>query len=266
MKIPRSPASERWHRIAGLAGVASHERPLARKWGEIFEWPMLAVVTWIPIQWFLEETGLLPAVVYDVANWIVWLFFVVETTVLTTLVKHKWRHLLYNWMNVAIILVGIPILWLDEPFIGLLRSLRLLLLLGLLFRLSHFWRVVMHRNQLGVTLVISFFIVMISGLLIAYLDPNIETPWDGIWWAWVTVTTVGYGDVVPTSAPGRLFGSLLILLGIGLFSILTANISAFLVGRDAAREEREMRHRLKDIQERLERLEQRLGEKGEGES
>jgi voltage-gated potassium channel len=89
-------------------------------------------------------------------------------------------------------------------------------------------RKILSRNHLGMTLMVSFIIVIMSGTLMALIDPNIETPLDGIWWAWVTITTVGYGDIVLGSTAGRLFGSaLIILLGIALFSMLTASFSAF---------------------------------------
>ena len=93
-----------------------------------------------------------------------------------------------------------------------------------------------------------------AGFLIAGLDPAIETPWDGIWWAWVTVTTVGYGDVVPVSTEGRLFASFLILMGIGIFSMLTASFSAFFVSRD----EKMVIQREQQILAKLELIEMRL--------
>jgi voltage-gated potassium channel len=92
-------------------------------------------------------------------------------------------------------------------------------------------RKILGRNHLGTTLMVSFIIVILAGTLMAVIDPNIETPLDGIWWAWVTITTVGYGDIVPGSTAGRLFGSLLILLGIALFSMLTASFSAFFLAQ-----------------------------------
>jgi voltage-gated potassium channel len=84
-----------------------------------------------------------------------------------------------------------------------------------------------------------------------------------MWWAWVTMSTVGYGDVVPHSAAGRLFGSVLILFGVVLLSLLTANLSAFFIGRDVEkgeRNEKEAEHALKDISARLERIERQLAE------
>ncbi|MGB0578080.1 MAG: potassium channel family protein, partial [Limisphaerales bacterium] len=88
------------------------------------------------------------------------------------------------------------------------------------------------KNSLGPTLLVSFIIVVMAGIFIAAIDPAINSPWDGIWWAWVTVTTVGYGDLVPQSPQGRIFGGLLMILGLGLFSLITATFSAFIIARD----------------------------------
>lgn len=63
--------------------------------------------------------------------------------------------------------------------------------------------------------------------MMAAIDPAINNIWDGMWWAWVTVTTVGYGDIVPVSGPGRILAGILMLIGMGLFSLFTANFSAF---------------------------------------
>ena len=100
-----------------------------------------------------------------------------------------------------------------------------------------------------------------SGVLIAGIDPTIETIWQGIWWAWVTVATVGYGDVVPQSTAGKVFGAVVILFGLGFFSLLTASFSAYFVSRgeiEIEEEEAEEIYRLKDIVKRIETMEQTL--------
>jgi voltage-gated potassium channel len=82
-----------------------------------------------------------------------------------------------------------------------------------------------------------------------------------MWWAWVTMATVGYGAIVPHNAAGILFGSLLILFGVVLLSLLTANMVAFFVGSDVKkveREEQEADRLLKDISALLERIERKL--------
>ena len=153
---------------------------------------------------------------------------------------------------------------------GELRALRLLLMLALLVRFSSVLQEVLRRNQLGVTLVIALLIVLVAGVLLSTIDPNIRNIGDGIWYAWVTMATVGYGDVVPTSLAGRILGGILIFLGMVLFSLITANIAAFLlsgnverVERDVEkveREESELNRRLDQIQKQLERIERRLAD------
>jgi voltage-gated potassium channel len=70
-------------------------------------------------------------------------------------------------------------------------------------------------------------ITIIAGVLIHFTDkqnfPNIG---DGLWWAVQTVTTVGYGDLVPTSAMGRLIATLVMIGGIGFLTVITAAITS----------------------------------------
>jgi len=69
-------------------------------------------------------------------------------------------------------------------------------------------------------------IVMISGNLIYFLEPqNIANAFEGCWWSLVTMTTVGYGDIVPHSAAGRALASVLIIIGLTMFAMLTGTIS-----------------------------------------
>jgi voltage-gated potassium channel len=71
-----------------------------------------------------------------------------------------------------------------------------------------------------------------SGLVLYLIDPAVHTPIDGIWSAWVTMTHVGFGDVVPTSFFGRLLSALLILFGVILFSLFTATLSVILMNKN----------------------------------
>jgi voltage-gated potassium channel len=56
--------------------------------------------------------------------------------------------------------------------------------------------------------------------------------WDGVWWAVVTVTTVGYGDLYPTDVEGRIIGIALMLLGIGFIAVLTGTIASQFIQND----------------------------------
>jgi voltage-gated potassium channel Kch len=99
--------------------------------------------------------------------------------------------------------------------------------------------------------------------------------WDGMWWSLQTVTTVGYGDITPKNAPGKLVGALVMLQGIAFLAIITAAITSTFVARataerDAAAQESEDRadelldSRLLELSQRMDRLEQLLIKVNEG--
>jgi voltage-gated potassium channel len=75
-------------------------------------------------------------------------------------------------------------------------------------------------------------VTLVVGLILFLVDPNIKSPVDGIWSAWVTMTHVGFGDVVPISFFGRLLAAGLILFGLVLFSLFTALVSVALIGKN----------------------------------
>jgi voltage-gated potassium channel len=152
-------------------------------------------------------------------------------------------------MNLLIIAAGLPLIWNITPLAGVLRSLRLLLLFSLFLRFSSTVRAMLHHNSIGVTLGAAAMVIILSGLVMAAIEPTVRSPWDGVWWAWVTVTTVGYGDIVPQTPAGKLFGSFLILLGVALFALMTASFSSFFIGRDVSKVEQ-------DIERDVSKLEQ----------
>ena len=83
-----------------------------------------------------------------------------------------------------------------------------------------------------------------------------------VWWAIVTLATVGYGDVVPTTVPGRVVGSLVIVLGVTFLAFLTATVTSLFVSSDQdAAKKRELAGREaadKELRELLQRLDERL--------
>ena len=149
-----------------------------------------------------------------------------------------------------------------------------------LFRVARASRVLRHfgargavdafleRKSSGTLLVVVFLVVLVLefasiGVLAAEKgDPeaNIKTGGDALWWAYVTVTTVGYGDKFPVTAAGRLVGVLTLTVGVGLFGTFTAFVAnLFLATRKAKRRkpEADARSRLREIEEALAAQEER---------
>jgi voltage-gated potassium channel len=79
---------------------------------------------------------------------------------------------------------------------------------------------------------VSTSITVAAGLLMTVVDhDNFPSLGSGLWWAVQTVTTVGYGDHVPTTVSGRLLAALVMLLGIGFLTVITAAITSTFVSR-----------------------------------
>lgn len=246
--------------MLGLMGVHPNERQVALTAARVFEAPMLLLAGWIVIDWYLQMRQPEPGD-YATSDWLIWGFFLVETSVLTLLVQNKLSYLKTNWVNLLIIVFSFPVLWDAFPEAAGFRVLRLVVLFSIFVQASRTLQQVLSRHHLGSTLVASFFVMVVAGTLMSMIDPNVKTPLDGIWWAWVTVTTVGYGDIVPASNAGRLFGSFLILLGIGLFTMLTASFAAFFMAqeeKDMIKEEGKNIKRMAAIENRLMLLESKL--------
>lgn len=113
--------------------------------------------------------------------------------------------------------------------------------------------------------VVTTSITLAAGLLMTVLDhKNFPSVGGGLWWAVQTVTTVGYGDHVPTTDAGRIVAALVMLLGIGFITVITASITGTFVQHWQGREEpggadpAATSANLRSIDARLERIEAAL--------
>lgn len=132
------------------------------------------------------------------------------------------------------------------------------------------------RNAARVIVTTTLAIVVLSGVAIRLLDPEqYPTIWVGMWWSLQTVTTVGYGDVTPSSVAGRLVGAALMLEGVALLTIVTAVITTTFVTREQSKRGTEdaadealatqrLDAQLQDITERLIRVERMLSRQSRG--
>ncbi len=90
------------------------------------------------------------------------------------------------------------------------------------------------RPRNAAYLIASFwlFAVVVFGVIERIADPKtFKTVWLGFWWAIQTVTTVGYGDIVPNQTSGKVMAAFLMLGGLSLLSIVTATITSSFVAR-----------------------------------
>jgi voltage-gated potassium channel len=132
-------------------------------------------------------------------------------------------------------------------------------------------RRIVNARSVTLGLAITFLgLALMGGILIRFVDhENFPSVGVGIWWALQTVTTVGYGDVVPTTLVGRTVGGLVMVIGIAFISFVTAGVTSALVQRaaraesDADREQREeiaqrIVGELAELKKRLEAIDSKL--------
>ena len=82
-----------------------------------------------------------------------------------------------------------------------------------------------NNKRLRTVLILILFFILIFGFIFFITEPDVKSFSDGLWWALVTITTVGYGDITPMTSIGRLVASALMFLGLGLIASLTAVVS-----------------------------------------
>jgi len=136
--------------------------------------------------------------------------------------------------------------WIDLvasiPFLDIFRAGRLLRLIRLLriFRALKSTKLIFehinrNKKQSALTSValLSFVVVIFSSIAIlefeTEVNSNIKTAEDAIWWSYVTITTVGYGDKFPVTSEGRIIGAILMTTGVGIFGTFTALVSSWFI-------------------------------------
>jgi voltage-gated potassium channel len=107
-------------------------------------------------------------------------------------------------------------------------------------------------------------VTIACGAVIRLVDPSdFDNVWLGLWWAVQTVTTVGYGDVVPEHTFGRIIATVLMLSGIGFLTVVTAVITAALIETVSRRlgdpKHAELVAKLDELSARLQALESTRG-------
>jgi len=169
--------------------------------------------------------------VLEQASVVIYLLFLVDLILrfivaLPTLNKvHGWVEFVrHDWLSILALVV---------PYFRSLRVLRILIILrGVAPYMKN------RATRVGVIVSVSLPLVLLTSAL-AVLEAeryapnsNITNFTDAIWWSLVSVTTVGYGDSFPTTPEGRAVATLLMFVGIALFSSLTALVAAWVVKGD----------------------------------
>jgi voltage-gated potassium channel len=196
----------------------------------------LLAIIYVAVGFALDDPALQPmAPTLETAELVLTVVFLAEFSSRLAAARNRTAYLRGHWIDLVAIVPAAR----SFRIFRLLRLLRLVRAFAGVYRaLGHVGSLAQHRSLQ--TVVVSWFAVMVICCAALYLaerdvNPAIGSPFDALWWGITTMTTVGYGDVYPTTAEGRIAASALMLLGIGLFSAVTAIITSFLVSqRDPA--------------------------------
>lgn len=208
----------------------------------------------------LEDRATTPAIqsAASLANWIIWAAFCGEFAVRFAQAPRRAAFVRSAWLDLGIAIVSAPFL---PEILQASRTLRLLRAVRLLRAMAFFAvglrfsrRALVHRHFHYVA-VVGLATVGLGALGVFTvergLNPAIDSFGDALWWAIVTTTTVGYGDVSPVTTAGRLIATGLMFTGIGVIGVFTATIASFFFEQDTGSE-------LGRIERRLERLEEKV--------
>lgn len=234
--------------LLGVEGVSSQENERAVRIGGYISYVVLIGLLLVIVQIVIDYSDA-HLVEWEATTIIVWMIFAGELVVNLILVDNKIRYLKHNWLNVVIVIIAFPWIEYGKEWAPLVRMLRLLLFMRVMSDII--WDVikVLRRNNFGMVLLSALVFVVVSGAIFSAIE-NTEFA-KGLWYALVTITTVGYGDVVPVTDHGKVFGAVLIMVGVVLFSLVTANISAFLIGSEQGRTEKDILHYVKLVKDHL---------------
>ena len=159
-------------------------------------------------------------------------FFFIEFCIRFRKAENKLKFMRWGWIDLISCI----------PMIDALRAGRLLRLIRL-FRIIRAFRttkkVVDHifankaQGAFTSVSIIAILLVIFSAIGILQVEndsnSNIKTAEDAIWWAYVTITTVGYGDKFPLTTEGRIIAAILMTAGVGLFGTFTAYVASWFV-------------------------------------
>lgn len=197
----------------------------------------------------------------DVLNWLIWLAFLAEAIAMLAVVPSRGKWLREHPVEVAIVVLTPPFLVSIVQSVRVLRLLRALRLL----RLAPLIRVLFSTEGLRYSALLTLLSALAGG--IAFASAENTTIANGVYWAVVTMTTVGYGNIAPTNTDAKIVAVVVMLVGIGFATLLIGAIAERFINRPAHEielAEDDILKEIRDLSARLQRLERSLNQRSAG--
>lgn len=239
----------------GMGGVASGDNARAKAWERRLHWTMIGISLLSVPAFFLDALArsALPQRIAFALDVIILMVFLGELILMLGVSSRRWSFLGRNWLHLIIILAAAASLYGEAvEWVAAARVLRVSLVGLLLARALGALRDLFTPR--GIPFLLGFCVAAlgVAGAGFYWLEPSIHNFWDGLWLAFVTGTTVGYGDLVPTTAGARVFAVLIVVLGFSMMSLLTAGIVSFFIGQEEDQLRLEMHRDIRALRKEVE--------------
>ncbi|WP_432695513.1 ion transporter [Marinobacterium sp. YM272] len=215
--------------------------------GKIIDWILIGLIVYSVVTLTIDTIpGLSPALkrFLTISEVVVTLIFTLEYALRVYSAPNRWRYIFSFWGLIDLVAIAPFYIFLGLGLAGvdlrgvrafrLLRILRLLKLARYSRTLARFHRAFeLAREELLIYLLLTLILLFVSATGIYYFenpaqpDAFASIP-HSLWWAMVTLTTVGYGDVYPITAGGRFFTFFVLMVGLGIVAVPTGLISSAL--------------------------------------
>lgn len=238
----------------GLAGVAKEDGARAQQRERSMRWAIVLALLLVYPAFFFEfsDDGSAGDIVANVFYAIALLVLAIHEGVLFRTSEQRFGHLRQNWMNVFIAAGLIASLSSPSPIASFEWGWRVGFLFVLSLRLTRTVRRYFSRS--ASLYVLALAALVLGGAGFYWLEPSTHSYDEGLWLAFTTAATVGYGDVVPTTAAAKIFAVVVVLFGYGVISVITARIAAFFVEEEDKKLRREMHADMKALREEVRQL------------
>jgi len=241
----------------GLAGIEPDDNPRAQSWQQRLHGPMVTIALLAVPAYLLETAEVSPALhrIAHALDIVILFAFFAEAVWMCWVSSRPMRYLVDNWLNLVIILGALAsVLGAATEWIALVRVMRVAIAGLVMVRTITGFSMLFTRRGAPILVGAAFLVLLAAGGMFYWLEPTIETYWDGLWLAFVTGMTIGYGDVVPTTGAARIVAAGIGLIGVALVTLFTASIVSFFVGGEETQLRRDLQRDIVELRQEIGRL------------
>jgi len=250
-------------RYIALHGVDPHDDPRAVRAWRWIQW-ILFGLSLLAIPAFYLDLVATPPILFRIGRLLyltIFAGFFASFSLIFLLSRRRKQFLLRNRFD-ALLLIGaaVSLVWGTSTWSSVEWGLRAAFICIVGIRSALVLRRLFSPNRLLLLFALGAMLIAFSGAVFYWLEPQVHSYAEGLWLAFESSATVGYGDIAPTTPASRIFAMFVVLLGYGMLSLVFASIAAMFIGEDEKLLRREMHADIKRLHNELALLRMELHE------